>query len=105
MENVYTVIITAITVLGSAKAWEFYSKKSEKNREDEFQYRYDCRSRIDKLEALLTEASKEKDVMRQTILELSTQLSALRVKIELMEADRIEWRKEKGLKKSTPLRP
>ena len=98
MENIYTVIITAITVLGSTKAWEFYSKKSEKNREDEFQYRYDCKSRIDKLEALLTEASREKDLMRQTILELSTQLASLRVKIELMEDERKEWRKEKGLK-------
>lgn len=98
MENIYTVIITAITVLGSTKAWEFYSKKSEKNRENEFQYRYDCKSRIDKLEALLTEASREKDLMRATILELSTQLAALRVKIDLMEEERKEWRKEKGLK-------
>jgi septal ring factor EnvC (AmiA/AmiB activator) len=85
MENIYTVLITAVTVLGSASAWRFYEKKIDKKRDDEFQYRYDCRDRITKLEALLEESSKEKDEMRKTILQLSTELAALRVKIELLE--------------------
>jgi uncharacterized coiled-coil protein SlyX len=54
-------------------------------------YKYECKNRIDKLEFLLAESSKEKEEMRKTILELSTQLAALRVKIDIME-------KEKGLK-------
>jgi septal ring factor EnvC (AmiA/AmiB activator) len=85
MENIYTVLITAVTVLGSASAFRFYEKRMEKKREEEFEYKYDCRDRIAKLEALLAESSKEKDEMRKTILQLSTELAALRVKIELLE--------------------
>lgn len=85
MDNLYTVLITAVTVLGSGAAFRFYEKRMDKKREEEFEYKYDCRDRIAKLEALLAESSREKDEMRKTILELSTQLAALRVKIELLE--------------------
>lgn len=85
MDNLYTVLITAVTVLGSGAAFRFYEKRMDKKREEEFEFKYDCRDRIAKLEALLSESSREKDDMRKTILELSTQLAALRVKIELLE--------------------
>ena len=91
MENIYTVFITLVTVLGSAGAWRFYEKKLDAKKSEEMDFKYDCRNRIDKLEFLLAESSKEKEEMRKTILELSTQLAALRVKIDIME-------KEKGLK-------
>lgn len=85
MESIYTVIITAITVLGSTSAWRFYEKKMDKKKEDEFEFKYDCRARIDKLELLLSQSSLEKDELRATILDLSTQLAALGAKVELME--------------------
>ncbi len=85
IDSIYTVLITIVTVLGSAGAWRYYEKKLDKKKSDEFEYRYDCRSRIDKLELMLTQADRDKDDMRKTILELSTQLSALKVKIELLE--------------------
>lgn len=85
MENIYTVLITALTVLGSGAAFRFYEKRMDKKREEEFEYKYDCRDRIAKLEALLGESSREKEEMRKTILSLSTELAALRVKIELLE--------------------
>tara|TARA_B110000977_G_scaffold39051_1_gene52387 strand:- start:950 stop:1219 length:270 start_codon:yes stop_codon:yes gene_type:complete len=85
MESIYTVIITAITVLGSTSAWRFYEKKMDNKKEDEFEFKYDCRARIDKLELLLSQSSLEKDELRKTILELSTQLAALGAKVELME--------------------
>ena len=88
MENIYTVFITLVTVLGSAGAWRFYEKKLDAKKEAELDYRYDCKSRIEKLEWLLTESSKEKEEMRKTILQLSTELASLRTKIELMEKDR-----------------
>ena len=88
MENIYTVFITAITVLGSAGAWRYYERKADKRREDEFQYRYDCRDRITKLEALLEESSKEKENMRKLILELSTKVAELTAKIEFLEKKR-----------------
>jgi septal ring factor EnvC (AmiA/AmiB activator) len=85
MDNLYTVLITAVTVLGSASAFRFYERKMDKKRDDEFQYRYDCRDRITKLEALLEESSKEKDELRKMVLNLSVELASLRTKIELME--------------------
>jgi len=90
-ENIFTVFVTLATVLGSAGAWRFYERRFEAKRTEEMDYKYECKNRIDKLEYLLSESSKEKEEMRKTILELSTQLAALRVKIDIME-------KEKGLK-------
>jgi uncharacterized coiled-coil protein SlyX len=84
MESIYTVIITAITVLGSTSAWRFYEKRMDKKKEDEFEFKYDCRARIDKLEFLLSEASREKEELRETILNLSTELASLRTKVDLM---------------------
>jgi hypothetical protein len=91
MENFSTVLITLVTVLGSAGAWRFYEKKLDAKKTEEMDFKYDCRARIEKLEFLLGESSREKEELRRTILELSTELAALRVKIEIME-------KEKGLK-------
>lgn len=85
MDNVYTILVTAVTVLGSASAFRFYEKKMENKKDEDMQYRYDCTARITKLEALLEESSKEKEEMRKTILQLSTELASLRTKIELME--------------------
>ena len=85
MENIYTVLITAITVLGSTSAWRFYERKMDNKKEDEFEFKYDCRARIDKLELLLSQSSLEKDELRKTILDLSTKLAALVTKVEIME--------------------
>ena len=94
MENLSTIAITLITVLGSAGAWRFYEKKLDKKKEDELDYKYECRSRIDKLEWLLTESSKEKEEMRKTILELSTKVAHLSSKIEFLEKRNRELEKE-----------
>ena len=85
MDNLTTIVVTAITVLGSARAWDFYSKKLEKKREEEIEYKWDCRSRIEKLEYLLTESSREKDELRKTILELTEEIASLRVKVQMLE--------------------
>jgi hypothetical protein len=85
MENIYTVLITAITVLGSTSAWRFYERKMDKKKENELDFKYDCRARIDKLELLLSQSSLEKEELRKTILDLSTKLAALVAKVEIME--------------------
>jgi len=61
MENIYSVLITAITVLGGTTAFRFYEKRAmRKERDDEF-IRHDCKDRIAKLEALLAQSSKENE--------------------------------------------
>ena len=85
MDNIYTVIITAITVLGSATAFRFYEKKSMRKERDEEFIRHDCKDRIAKLEALLVESAREKDELRKMVLDLTREVAALRVKVDFFE--------------------
>ena len=88
----YSVIITAITVLGGTGAWRYYEKRAlNKERDDEF-IRHDCKDRISKLEALLESSSKEKDDLRNMVLALTREVAALSVKVEFLtkENDKLE---------------
>lgn len=98
-QSFWTVIITIITVLGSASAWRYYEKRAMRKERDEEFIRHDCRDRIAKLEALLTESSKEKDEMRQTILKLTEQVAALAVKVDFLQRENSEL--HKGAKKTS----
>ncbi len=89
MENIYSVVITAITVLGGTTAFRFYEKRAmRKERDDEF-IRHDCKDRIAKLEALLERSSQEKDEMRQQILDLVSEVASLRTEIKYLTDKRI----------------
>ena len=92
MENMYSVLITAITVLGGTGAWRYYEKRAlNKERDDEF-IRHDCKDRISKLEGLLEAASREKDDLRNMVLALTKEVAALSVKVEFLtkENDKLE---------------
>jgi phage shock protein A len=92
MENMYSVLITAITVLGGTGAWRYYEKRAlNKERDDEF-IRHDCKDRISKLEGLLEAAGREKDELRTMVLELTKEVAALGVKVEYLtkENDKLE---------------
>jgi len=82
--NIYTVLITSISVLGGTAAWRFYEKRAMHRERDEDFIRHDCKDRISKLEALLEASSKEKDEMRQQILELVAEVAALRTEIKYL---------------------
>ena len=82
--NIYTVLMTAITVLGSAAAFRFYEKRSMRKERDEDFIRHDCKDRISKLEALLIESAKEKDEMRQQILGLVAEVASLRTELKYL---------------------
>ena len=85
MESIYTVLITAITVLGGSTAFRFYEKRALHRERDEDFIRHDCKDRISKLEALLEESAKEKDELRKMVLDLTREVAALRVKVEFFE--------------------
>ena len=89
-ESFWTVIITAITVLGSASAWRYYEKRAQRKERDDDFIRHDCRDRIAKLEALLISSSQEKDNMRQTILELTEKVAQLTIKVEYLQKENAE---------------
>jgi len=89
MDNVWSVLITAITVLSGTSAFRYYEKRAiRKERDDEF-IRHDCKDRITKLEALLERSSQEKDEMRQQILDLVAEVAALRTEIKYLTDRRI----------------
>jgi len=85
MENIYSLLITAITVLGGSAAFRFYEKRAQKRERDEDFIRHDCKDRISKLEALLEMSSKEKEEMRKQILELSTMVAKLQTQINYLQ--------------------
>jgi peptidoglycan hydrolase CwlO-like protein len=92
MENIYSVVITAITVLGGTTAFRFYEKRAMRKERDEEFIRHDCKDRITKLETLLVESSKEKDELRSMVLALTKEVAALSVKVEYLtkENDKLE---------------
>jgi hypothetical protein len=86
--NIWTMLITAITVLGGSQAFRYYEKRAmRKERDDEF-IRHDCKDRIAKLEALLESSSREKDELRNLVLRLTAEVAELRVKVEFFENNR-----------------
>ena len=84
MENLYSVLITAITTLGGAAAWRYYERRAQNKEDDERFIRHDCQTRIMKLEALLEQSSKEKDELRATILHLTAEVAKLQTEVKYL---------------------
>lgn len=99
MENVYSVLIAIISVLGSAAAFRYYEKRAMHKERDEDFIRHDCRDRISKLEAMLVESSREKDDLRQMVLTLTKEVAALTVKVEFLTKENDELHKKSTLQK------
>jgi hypothetical protein len=94
MENMYSVLITALTVAGGASAFRFYEKRAQRRERDDEFIRHDCKDRISKLEALLVQSSKEKDELRIMVLNLTKEVAALSVKVEYLTKENEELHKK-----------
>ena len=93
-DNIFTTIIAIISSAGSVGAWRFYESKlkykaqrAENPQKANERFITDLQSRVTKLEALLIQSSEEKDTMRETITELSSEMAALKVKIQYLESE------------------
>lgn len=93
----YSVLVTALTVLGGTAAWRFYEKRAMRKEKDDDFIRHDCKDRIAKLEALLAASSREKDEMRSMILDLTRQVAELRVTVDFLRTEN-----DKLVKKTRP---
>ena len=93
MDSIYTVLITAITVLGGSTAFRYYEKRAMHRERDEDFIRHDCKDRITKLEALLETSAHEKDELRTMVLNLTREVAALTVKVEFLTAENAKLRK------------
>lgn len=93
MDNITQIIITIVTVAGSAGIWKFLEarlkskseeKKNNYQNSDGVQYRDDLKNRVRNLEALLATSSDEKEDLRKQVLKLTEEVSALRIKVEFL---------------------
>ena len=96
MDNLTQIIITVATVAGSAGIWKFFEArlkvKAEERKEsmqnnDGVQYRDDLKDRVRNLEALLAKSADEKDELRDQVLQLTGEVSSLKVKVEFLEKE------------------
>ena len=93
-EYIFTVIITALTVLFSAEAWRYYGSKLNINynkesmaEKRETAYIESLEQRICKLEDLLGSSSAEKDDLRDKVVDLTAEVATLRERVKFLEAD------------------
>ena len=98
MENIYTVLLTAVTVLGSAGAWRFYERRAMHKEKDEDFIRHDCKDRISKLEALLESSSREKDELRKMIIDLTAKVATLQTTVEFLRKEEEKVKTTRGKK-------
>jgi len=91
---IFTVIVTALTVLFSAEAWRYYRSKLEINTNKESMaekreraYVDSLEQRICKLEDLLGASSAEKDDLRDKVIDLTEEVATLRERVKFLEAD------------------
>ena len=91
-QGMITVIVTIITTLGGAKAWEFYQKKLEINRLSEKEdrteqnlFRDDLRERVAVLENKLEESRNDKEKLLASFTELKTLIAEFKTRVEFLE--------------------
>jgi hypothetical protein len=93
INNMWSVLVTAITVLGGTTAFRYYEKRAmHRERDDDF-IRHDCKDRISKLEALLEASAKEKDELRNLILKLTSEVAELRTKVDFLSQENTKLKK------------
>ncbi len=93
MDSVTQIIITVGTVAGSAGLWKFFEarlkvksdeKKAKVENSDGVLYRDDLKNRVRNLEAMLASSADEKQELRDKVLSLTEEVSALRIKVEFL---------------------
>lgn len=87
-------IITVVTVLTSAGAWQFYQsrmrikhKEKQEDRSEHTMFRDDLRERVAVLEDKLEEAYTNKRKTEQKLTEVLTQLAEYKVRLEFLEKE------------------
>ncbi|WP_288954919.1 hypothetical protein [uncultured Polaribacter sp.] len=96
MDNITQIIITIVTVAGSAGIWKFLearlksrneNKKIELQNNDGIQYRDDLKNRVRNLESMLANSSDEKDKLRDQVLQLVAEVNSLRVEVDYLKKE------------------
>ena len=101
LQDLSSVLVTAITVLGSTAAWNFYEKRMRlKHKEDQeenrqqYLFRDDLRERVAVLESKLEAAYKDREELQNEIRQLAEQTAAMRVEIDFLRKENELLRKQ-----------
>jgi predicted nuclease with TOPRIM domain len=92
--EILNIVITAVTVLGSAGAWQFYQNRlklrhqeKQEDRSEQTLFRDDLRERVAVLEEKLEQAWKEKAEVSEKLVIVTTQLAEYKVRLEFLEKE------------------
>jgi peptidoglycan hydrolase CwlO-like protein len=95
-DTIYTVVITALTVMTSSAAWRFYERwLSMKGKEQDeatrthHLFREDLQGRVDLLETKLTSAENDNSSLQAEIRKLSEVTAALKVEVEFLRKENV----------------
>lgn len=96
MDVLQQIMLTIGAVAGSTALWTFLSeriktkaklKESEMKNNDGNLYRDDLKNRVSNLEKLLLKATNEKDELNNKVLQLTAEVSSLKVKVDFLEKE------------------
>ena len=89
-----TILITVVSVLGSAGAWQFYQNKmklkfqaAKEDKSDQNMYRDDLRERVAVLESKLEQEREEKEKTTRELTDVMTKLTEYKVRLEFLEKE------------------
>lgn len=92
--DLLNIVITAVTVLGSAGAWQFYQNRlklrhqeKQEDRSEQTLFRDDLRERVAVLEEKLEQAYREKAEVSEKLIKVTTQLAEYKVRLEFLEKE------------------
>jgi predicted nuclease with TOPRIM domain len=92
--DITTIVVTVVTVLGSAGAWSFYQnkmkmkfEKDDSEQKDKNLYRDDLRERVVVLETKLESTIKEKENLLKEMGDLNTKVIEYKVRLEFLEKE------------------
>jgi pyrimidine operon attenuation protein/uracil phosphoribosyltransferase len=96
MDVLQQIMLTIGAVAGSTALWTFLAeriktkaklKESEMKNNDGNLYRDDLKNRVSNLEKLLLKATNEKDELNNKVLQLTAEVSSLKVKVDFLEKE------------------
>jgi hypothetical protein len=94
MADYSTIVITAVTVLGSTGAWTYYQNRlklkyetKKEDKTDQNLFRDDLRERVAVLESRLEQERSAKEKTTEEVIELRTKLTEYKVRLEFLEKE------------------
>jgi ppGpp synthetase/RelA/SpoT-type nucleotidyltranferase len=96
MGDYIQIIVTIVGVISSGAIWKYMEARLKANTElkkhsnennDTVQFRDDLKNRVKNMESLLDKAGKEKDELRQSVLDLTAEVHALRVEVDYLKKE------------------